>query len=91
MGQGGDVNAQGGGYGNALQAAASGPHEAIVKLFLARGADVNAQGGNCRNTLRAAYRDDEGIAMLLEPGADQEEDGDEDEEEDEAAIEDDSE
>jgi ankyrin repeat protein len=32
-------------YGNALQAASSGGHEAIVKLLLEKGADVNAQGG----------------------------------------------
>ncbi|EXA28683.1 hypothetical protein FOVG_19725 [Fusarium oxysporum f. sp. pisi HDV247] len=43
--KGADVNAQGGEYGNALQAASEGGHEEIVKLLLEKGADVNAQGG----------------------------------------------
>jgi ankyrin repeat protein len=42
--KGADVNAQGGYYGNALQAASSDGHEAVVKLLLNKGADVNAQG-----------------------------------------------
>ena len=40
-----DVNAQGGEYGNALQAASYGGHEGIAKLLIERGADVNSQGG----------------------------------------------
>jgi ankyrin repeat protein len=44
--RGADVNAQGGQYGNALQAASNGGHKEIVKLLLERGADVNAQGGH---------------------------------------------
>ncbi|KAF2183428.1 hypothetical protein K469DRAFT_521687, partial [Zopfia rhizophila CBS 207.26] len=51
---GADVNAQGGHYGNALQAASLGDHEQIVKLLLNAGADVNAQGGHCGNALQAA-------------------------------------
>lgn len=39
-----DVNAQGGFYCNALQAASVRGHERIVKLLL-KGTDVNAQGG----------------------------------------------
>ncbi|KAF2463616.1 ankyrin, partial [Lindgomyces ingoldianus] len=42
--KGADVNAQGGHYGNALQAASSGGHEQIVRLLVDKGADVNAQG-----------------------------------------------
>ncbi|PVH91836.1 hypothetical protein DM02DRAFT_545010, partial [Periconia macrospinosa] len=38
-----DVNAQGGPYGNTLQAASERGHEEIVKLLLDKGADVNAQ------------------------------------------------
>jgi len=41
--KGADVNAQGGHYGNALQAAASEGHGMIVNLLLEKGADVNAQ------------------------------------------------
>ncbi|EAQ93238.1 hypothetical protein CHGG_01473 [Chaetomium globosum CBS 148.51] len=49
--KGADVNAQGGEYGNALQAASSGGHQEIVKLLLDKGADVNAQGGEYGNAL----------------------------------------
>jgi hypothetical protein len=50
------VNAQGGEYGNALQAASyARDHEAIVKLLLDK-ADVNAQGGEYGNALQAASR-----------------------------------
>src|SRR6202035_4122505 len=49
-----DVNAQGGFYGNALQAASYSGHEVIVGLLLEKGADVNAQGGYYGNALQAA-------------------------------------
>jgi hypothetical protein len=39
-----DVNAQGGSYGNALQAASYGGHDSIVTLLVDKGADANAQG-----------------------------------------------
>ena len=39
---GADVNAQGGEYGNALQAASLKVHEAIVSMLLEKGADTNA-------------------------------------------------
>ena len=44
--KGAEVNAQGGGYGNALQAASSGGHETVVQMLLDKGAEVNAQGGD---------------------------------------------
>jgi ankyrin repeat protein len=49
--KGADVNAQGGEYGNALQAASLGGHDKIVELLLDKGADVNAQGGEYGNAL----------------------------------------
>lgn len=43
--KGADVNAQGGYFGNALQAASSRGHQEIVKLLLDQGADVNIPNG----------------------------------------------
>ena len=51
---GADVNAQGGHYGNALQAASYNGHDQIVQRLLDKGADVNAQGGLYGNALQAA-------------------------------------
>ncbi|KAI0569585.1 ankyrin repeat domain-containing protein [Pyrenophora tritici-repentis] len=70
--KGADVNAQGGSYGNALQAASEGGHEAVVKLLLDNGADVNAQGGYYSNALYAASsRGHEAVGkLLLDKGAD---------------------
>jgi ankyrin repeat protein len=42
---GAEVNAEGGEYGNALQAASYRGNKAIVKLLLENGAEVNAEGG----------------------------------------------
>ncbi|KAM0172531.1 hypothetical protein ACHAPF_007410 [Botrytis cinerea] len=69
---GADVNAQGGEYGNALQAAARRGNQEIVKLLLDRGANVNAQGGEYGNALQAAARDgnQEIVKLLLDRGAD---------------------
>lgn len=53
--KGADVNAQGGRYGNALQAALVKGHQEIATLLLEKGADVNAQGVY-GNALRAAPR-----------------------------------
>jgi hypothetical protein len=66
------VNAQGGDYGNALQAASVTGHEAVVKLLLNEGADVNAQGGHYGNALQAALATghEAVVKLLLDKGAD---------------------
>ncbi|KAF8160167.1 ankyrin repeat-containing domain protein [Pholiota molesta] len=69
-----DVNAQGGRFGTALQAASHGGHEAVVKLLVEQGADVNAQGGYYSNALQAAsaswtHSDKEIVKLLLKNGA----------------------
>jgi ankyrin repeat protein len=66
-----DVNAQGGIYGNALQAASVEGNEEIVAMLLEKGTDINAQGGIYGNALQAAsYEGNEKVvAMLLEKGA----------------------
>ena len=61
-----DVNAQGGLYGNALQAASYGGHEEITKQLIQKGTDVHAQGGLYGNALQAASCP----KLLLEKGAD---------------------
>ncbi|KAH7461581.1 hypothetical protein FOMA001_g19091 [Fusarium oxysporum f. sp. matthiolae] len=70
--EGADVNAEGGVYGNALQAASSRGNLEIVQLLLDEGADFNAQGGEYGNPLQAAsYEGDlEVIQLLLDNGAD---------------------
>ena len=70
--KGADVDAQGGYYGNALQAAADGGHEAVVKLLLEKGADVDAQGGYYGNALSGGCRrgHEAVVKLLLEKGAD---------------------
>lgn len=52
--KGADVNALGGRYGNALQAASWQHRTEVVALLLEKGADVNARGGRCGNALEAA-------------------------------------
>ena len=51
--KGADINAQGGKYRNALQAASAEGHEAVVKLLLRKGASVTAQGGEYKNAFQA--------------------------------------
>ena len=67
---GAEVNAEGGWYGNTLQAASYEGNEVIVKL-LANGARVNAECGLYGNALQAAsYLGNEVIVkLLLENGA----------------------
>jgi ankyrin repeat protein len=61
-----DVNAQGGEFGNALQAASARGHEQMVELLLKNNADVNAQGGNYGNALQAAsHKGHERVVKLL--------------------------
>ncbi|KAJ6045252.1 hypothetical protein N7460_006607 [Penicillium canescens] len=48
------VNAEGGRYGNALQAASYQGHEEIVRVLIKEGANVNAQGGCYGSALQAA-------------------------------------
>ncbi|KAK4031736.1 ankyrin repeat-containing domain protein [Parachaetomium inaequale] len=69
---GADVNAQGGEYSNALQAASYEGHAEIVRQLLERGADVNVQGGRYGNALQAASIGGhaEIVRQLLERGAD---------------------
>jgi Ankyrin repeats (3 copies) len=70
--KGADVNAQGGKYGNALQAASHEGHDQIVQWLLEKEADVNAQGGLFGNALQTASDKgyDQIVQRLLEAGAD---------------------
>ncbi|KAG9203889.1 hypothetical protein G6514_002050 [Epicoccum nigrum] len=70
--KGADVNAQGGYYGNALQAASARGHEQVVKMLLDKDADVNAQGGDYGNALQAASAGghEQVVKMLLDKDAD---------------------
>ncbi|KAI1580556.1 Ank-2 multi-domain protein [Pyrenophora tritici-repentis] len=69
--KGAEVNAQGGGYGNALQAASAGGYEQVVKTLLNAGAEVNAQGGRHGNALQAASArgHKQVVKTLLDKGA----------------------
>ena len=73
LNKGANVNAQGGDYVTALQAASWGGHEQVIKMLLDKGANVNAQSGHYGNALYAAsYRGYEQVVkMLLSAGAHQ--------------------
>ncbi|KAF1809928.1 ankyrin [Eremomyces bilateralis CBS 781.70] len=66
-----NVNAQGGYYGTALQAAMYGSKKELVELLLTQGADVNAKGGNYGTQLQAAAYGGkkELVELLLGQGA----------------------
>lgn len=67
-----DVNAQGGEYGNALQAASYNGRTEVVKMLLDTKADVNSQGGAYGNALQAASVNGsaEMVKILLDAKAD---------------------
>ncbi|CAN9361213.1 unnamed protein product [Alternaria alternata] len=71
LNKGAEINAQGGHYGNALQAASEGGHEQVVKTLLDAGAEVNAQGGHYGNALQAASEGghEQVVKTLLDAGA----------------------
>ncbi|KAJ5963373.1 uncharacterized protein N7479_003249 [Penicillium vulpinum] len=70
--QGADVNAEGGHYRNALQAACSSGYDNIAQMLLKWGANVNAQHDLYGNALKAACSGGHNniAQMLLEWGAD---------------------
>ena len=74
-----DVNAQGGKYGNALQAASYGGHEKVVQILMNAGAEVNAQGGEYGNALQAASENghEKVVQILPDAGAEGDESSDE--------------
>jgi hypothetical protein len=69
--EGAEINAQGGRFGNALQAASYGGHEQVVKTLLDKGAEVNGQGGRLGNALQAASLrgHEQVVKTLLDKGA----------------------
>ncbi|KAJ5216887.1 hypothetical protein N7468_009895 [Penicillium chermesinum] len=68
---GAEINAQGGEYGNALQAASLRGHDKIVQLLLERGPEINAHHRRYGNALQAACLEghDKIVQLLLERGA----------------------
>jgi hypothetical protein len=70
-GGGADINAQGGLYGNALQAASYGGDEKVVQMLLDAGGEVNTQGGRFGNALQAASvgGDEKEVQLLLDTWA----------------------
>jgi ankyrin repeat protein len=70
------VNASGGRYGNALQAAAAKGHKEALKILLINGADVNKHGGKYSYAILAAADKcsspdaEEIVKLLAEAGAD---------------------
>jgi hypothetical protein len=73
---GADINAEGGYFGNALQATAYRGHEAMARFLVENGANVNAEGGRFGNALLASTRNGhEAVTrFLVENGANVNED-----------------
>jgi ankyrin repeat protein len=69
--EGAEVNAQGGRFGNALQAASERGHKQVVKMLLEKGANVNALAGFFGNALQAASwgGHEQVVKLLLDKGA----------------------
>ncbi|KAI8210061.1 putative ankyrin repeat protein [Colletotrichum sp. SAR 10_76] len=69
---GADVNAQGGKYGNALQAACHAENSDMIRLLLDRGAEINRQGGFFGTAFQAACATNASaiVNVLLDNGAD---------------------
>ncbi|KAH0170241.1 hypothetical protein KCU67_g2721, partial [Aureobasidium melanogenum] len=69
--KGAEVNARGGNYGTALEAASTRGYDRIVQMLLEHDADVNAQGGYYDTALQGASAEghDEIVQMLLEHDA----------------------
>ena len=65
------INAEGGNFGNALQAASYHGSKEVVQLLLEHGANINAEGGEFGNALQvASYNGSkEVVQLLLEHGA----------------------
>jgi len=72
MEQGADVNADGGKFGTALQAASAKGHQSIVEILIKAGADINAWGGKHGNALHSALAESHVgvVKLLVEAGAD---------------------
>ncbi|QBZ57640.1 hypothetical protein PoMZ_02573 [Pyricularia oryzae] len=72
LNDGADVNAQGGEYGNAFQAASSEGHKEIVQSLVDKGADVNVQGSEYGNAFQTALSEghEEIVQILVDKGAD---------------------
>ncbi|KAJ7274627.1 ankyrin repeat-containing domain protein [Mycena rebaudengoi] len=70
--KGAHVNAKGGKYGSALQAASKAGHMEIACILLENGADVHALGGKYGTALSAAFANNhmDMIRLLLDNGAD---------------------
>ena len=67
-----DVNAQGGYFGNALQAASREGYKKVLEILLEQGADFNARGGEYGSVLQAASEGGHQtvVEMLIGHGAD---------------------
>ncbi|KAF9730053.1 ankyrin repeat protein [Paraphaeosphaeria minitans] len=72
VGQGAEVNAQGGSCGNALHAASIRGHGEVVQVLIKAGADIDAQSGHSGNALQAASFEGHTsvVRILLDSNAD---------------------